>query len=179
MSKKVIRFFAILLVMIICFGMISASAASPYDSQIQEQRDIQDKAHRAADIFRELGYEDDCAHIKELSKIWWSAQNKIKEYSRYEYLGTFKSYAYCACTRCCGSYASGITATGTIATKGRTIAVDPNVIPLGSKVLINGKEYIAEDTGGGINGKTIDMFFNSHSAALNYGIRYVDIYMVR
>ena len=63
------------------------------------------------------------------------------------HLGTFKLTAYCACSACCGQWADGITATGTTARAGRTIAVDPSVIPLGSTVYINGREYIAEYTG--------------------------------
>ena len=61
---------------------------------------------------------------------------------------------------------------------GRTIAVDPNVIPLGSKVLINGNVYIAEDTGSAIKGKKIDIYFGSHSQALNYGRRTVEVYLL-
>ena len=87
----------------------------------------------------------------------------------------FKIYAYCPCEKCCGSGAAGITATGTTATAGRTIAVDPDVIPLGSVVIIDGNEYIAEDTGGGIKGKTIDLFMNDHSSALAWGIRYMEV----
>lgn len=87
----------------------------------------------------------------------------------------FKIYAYCPCEKCCGSGAAGITATGTTATAGRTIAVDPDVIPLGSVVIIDGNEYIAEDTGGGIKGKTIDLYMDSHKAALNFGIQYLEV----
>mgnify|MGYP005784316259 CR=1 FL=1 len=70
----------------------------------------------------------------------------------------FTCYAYCPCTYCCGK-SNGITATGTQAKAGRTIAVDPKIIPLGSTVIINGREYIAEDTGGGIRGYKVDIFF--------------------
>lgn len=93
------------------------------------------------------------------------------------HLGTFKLTAYCACSACCGQWADGITATGTTARAGRTIAVDPSVIPLGSLVYINGREYVAEDTGGGIKGNRIDIFFNSHTAALEFGIQYADVYI--
>ena len=87
--------------------------------------------------------------------------------------GEFVLTAYCTCYNCCGktpdSKGYGITATGTKATANRTIAVDPSVIPLGATVIINGKEYIAEDTGGAVKGKRIDIFFDSHEAALNFG----------
>jgi 3D (Asp-Asp-Asp) domain-containing protein len=67
-----------------------------------------------------------------------------------ENLGSFIITAYCPCSKCCGEWADGITSTGTVATEGRTIAVDPSVIPYGSVVEINGISYIAEDCGDAI-----------------------------
>lgn len=87
-------------------------------------------------------------------------------------LGTFKLTAYCACPKCCGEWSDGITYTGTTATQGRTVAVDPSVIPLGSTVNINGRAYIAEDIGGAIDGNRIDVFFSSHADALEFGVQY-------
>lgn len=94
------------------------------------------------------------------------------------YLGNFKLTAYCACEQCCGEWSNGITSTGTVATQGRTIAVDPSVIPYGSEVSINGNTYIAEDCGGAIDGNRIDVYFDSHSEALEFGIQYADVYLV-
>ena len=54
-------------------------------------------------------------------------------------LGVFKITHYCPCSICCGPYANGITSTGVTATTNHTIAVDPSVIPYGSKVVINGQ----------------------------------------
>ena len=90
-------------------------------------------------------------------------------------LGTFKLTAYCPCEKCCGQWADGITFTGTTATLGRTIAVDPNVIPLGSTVYINGQAYIAEDIGGAIKGNRVDVFFPTHNEALQFGVQYADV----
>ena len=90
-------------------------------------------------------------------------------------LGRFKLTAYCACPKCCGAWADGVTYTGTKATAGRTIAVDPDVIPLGSVVSINGREYVAEDIGGAIDGNRVDIFFNSHAEALEFGVQYADV----
>ena len=81
---------------------------------------------------------------------------------------TVTATAYCPCVKCCGK-TDGITATGTKAIAGRTIAVDPSVIPYGTEVIINGNTYIAEDCGGAINGNDIDIFFDSHEAALQFG----------
>lgn len=84
-------------------------------------------------------------------------------------LGEFELTAYCSCSECCGKWADGITATGTKATAGRTIAVDEDVIPYGYEVIINGHTYVAEDCGGAIIGKRIDVYFDSHSEALEFG----------
>lgn len=60
---------------------------------------------------------------------------------------------------------------------GRTIAVDPRVIPLGSKIRMNGKEYVAEDTGGAIKGKRIDLFVESHNEAMRFGKKLIEVYV--
>lgn len=91
-------------------------------------------------------------------------------------LGTFKITHYCSCEKCCGK-ADGVTYTGTQATAGRTIGVDPDVIPLGSTVYIDGQAYIAEDIGSGISGKEIDMFVGSHEEALQKGVYETEVYL--
>ncbi|WP_324729510.1 LysM peptidoglycan-binding domain-containing protein [Lysinibacillus fusiformis] len=70
---------------------------------------------------------------------------------------------------------SGITATGmNLKTNpsAKVISVDPAVIPLGSKVYVEGYgEAIAGDTGGAIKGKRIDVFFPSQQDAINFGVK--------
>lgn len=83
-----------------------------------------------------------------------------------------KTTAYCNCRSCCGSWAGGPTASGKMPKEGRTIAVDKNVIPLGTKVEIDGKIYIAEDTGGSVKGNWIDIYFEKHSDTNKYGVQY-------
>lgn len=89
-------------------------------------------------------------------------------------MGTFKLTFYCPCSLCCGK-SDGITATGTQATEGRTVAADPSVLPYGSKIVINGHEYIVEDCG--VRGNTIDVFMNSHQQALENGVQYATVYL--
>ena len=93
-------------------------------------------------------------------------------------IGEFKLTAYCPCSKCCGKWADGITATGTTAKAGRTIAVDPKVIPHGTEVIIDGHTYIAEDTGGSIKGNRIDVYFDTHEEALKFGVQYAEVYIV-
>lgn len=90
-------------------------------------------------------------------------------------LGTFRVTAYCPCAKCCGEWADGITYTLTEATPGRTVAVDPDVIPLGSTVYIDGSPYVAEDIGGAIQGNRIDVFFPDHQTALQFGVQYAEV----
>lgn len=92
-------------------------------------------------------------------------------------LGKFKLTAYCPCVKCCGKN-DGITASGSEATAGRTIAVDPSIIPYGTQLVINGHTYIAEDRGGAVKGNSADIFFNSHADALAFGVQYADVYAV-
>lgn len=97
------------------------------------------------------------------------------------FLGEYTLTAYCPCARCCGKD-DGITATGTLAAEGRTIAVDPRVISYGSHVLLifpDGTQhtYIAEDCGGGINGSRIDVFFSDHETARAFGVQSAMAYL--
>lgn len=93
-------------------------------------------------------------------------------------LGKYVITAYCTCRVCCGVYSGGNrTASGTVPTSNRTIAVDTSVIPFGTKVVINGQVYVAEDRGGAIKGKRIDMFFMTHKEALRWGRRTMEVFL--
>ena len=73
-----------------------------------------------------------------------------------------------------------ITATGKKPQINHTIAVDPRVIPLGSKVYIEGMgTYYAEDTGGAIKGNILDVFVRTEAEANQLGIRYADVYLYK
>lgn len=97
-------------------------------------------------------------------------------------LGEFAIVAYCACEECCGEWALDrpldengepivYTASGEEAKAGVTVAVDPDVIPLGSKVYIEELGwYVAQDTGN-FSGKVIDVYMKDHAAACEFGRR--------
>jgi 3D (Asp-Asp-Asp) domain-containing protein len=86
-----------------------------------------------------------------------------------------KATAYTASCEGC----SGVTATGInlkADPNAKVISVDPNVIPLGSKVLVEGYGVAtAADTGGAIKGNRIDIFIPSKQAAINYGAKKVKV----
>lgn len=105
-------------------------------------------------------------------------------------LGTFKLTAYCPCEICCGYWATVrpkdkngtpiiYTSSGAVAKAGTTIAVDPNVIPYGSKIKINDKIYIAQDSGSAITGKKIDIYTTSHNVALEHGVKEAEVFIKR
>ena len=93
-------------------------------------------------------------------------------------LGTFKLTYYCACEICC-DVETGIAATGTPVVEGRTIAVDPDVIPHGTQVIINGHVFTAEDCVGAIDGNHIDIYVNDHQTALELGTGQAEVYLVK
>lgn len=105
--------------------------------------------------------------------VWGEYLSKDKVEPQYKSLGVYKITHYCPCGQC-GS-GTGITASGTQATAGRTVAC--NSLSFGTKVIINGNTYTVEDTGG-MNGNTIDIFVSSHQEALNKGVYYADVYVV-
>ena len=97
----------------------------------------------------------------------------------YEYIGECTVTYYCceAYEHICGT-GTGLTATGIPVAPGM-VAVDPDVIPLGSTVIIDGQEYLAADTGGAIKGNRIDIAVESHQEALQLGIRTATVWVVK
>lgn len=93
-------------------------------------------------------------------------------------LGSFGLTAYCPCRSCSSGWGKR-TSSGAIASSSHTVAVDPKVIPIGSKLLINGTVYTAEDVGSAIKGKRIDVFHDSHGAALQFGRRTAEVYLLQ
>jgi 3D (Asp-Asp-Asp) domain-containing protein len=78
----------------------------------------------------------------------------------------------------CGKYADGYTAIGMKAEKG-VVAVDPRVIPLRTRLYVEGYGLaIAADTGGAIKGNRIDLCFPTYREALRYGRRTVKVYLL-
>jgi len=104
-------------------------------------------------------------------------------------LGKYKLTAYCPCEKCCGKWGKNrpkgkdgnpivITAFGEIAHQGITIAADTSILPFGTKIQIDGCEYIVQDRGGSVKGSTIDIYFENHQDAVNFGVQYKEIFIV-
>lgn len=91
--------------------------------------------------------------------------------------GRYKVTAYCSCARCCGK-TNGITASGTRATANHTVAA-PSTFAFGTQMVINGRTYVVEDRGGAIQGNRIDVYMNSHAEAIAWGVRYLDVEVIK
>ena len=123
----------------------------------------------------------------ELEAIPEPDMSEIIELDCVEDLGEFTITYYCSCTKCCGKWGRNrpnvdnkvvvFTATGAVAQEGITIAVDPKVIPYGTTLYIEGIGYrVAQDCGGAIKGNRIDVFMDSHAAALENGKHKANVY---
>ena len=116
--------------------------------------------------------------VEEIPHVVLNVEPEDEEINEAINLGEFRLTAYCPCEICCGKWAQyGLTASGTVPEEGRTIAVDKQVIPLGETLTIDGVEYIAEDTGSAIKGKRIDIFFDDHQTALEFGVQYAEVFV--
>lgn len=163
---------------------------------------VMDNAHQMAEYARALGESEDGVIIQTAKQYWHNAndeyvalypsyialnkqyneelaaEKEAEEANKMIPLGTFRVSRYCPCSICNGGYTG--TAIGTSVTPGRTIAVDPNVIPLGSTVYIEGIGYrVAEDVGEAITSNRIDLAVSSHSEAYAQGISYNKVYLVK
>lgn len=107
-----------------------------------------------------------------------------KSYITYEYvsLGTFMTTGYDACVQCCGN-TLGITASGVHVHYDEdgetTCAVDTRVIPFGTRLLINGRVYVAEDRGSAVIGNHVDLYFPTHQEAVDYATQYVEVFIIQ
>lgn len=108
--------------------------------------------------------------LEEANKI--ISDLKSEEY-KFVYMGEYKLTHYCSelYKHICGT-GSGKTATGTKVTPGRTVAVDPTVIPYGAQMYIEGYGFrIAEDCGGAVKNKQIDIAVETHDEANTLGTK--------
>lgn len=105
-------------------------------------------------------------------------------------LGEFRLTGYCGCLLCCGSWSNNrpidvdgneiiYGAIGEELKEGYSIAVDPDIIPYRSKVIINGDIYEAQDCGGAIKGNRIDLYYSSHQDAIDHGVKYAEVFLIQ
>ena len=118
------------------------------------------------------------------AKVDAEAEARQAQAEAYEAIGAYRYVGECKLSAyCCEPYAhicgdgDGLTATGIPATPG-VVAVDPEVIPLGSTVIIDGQAYLAADTGGAVKGLHVDVAMATHQEADAFGVRWADVWIM-
>lgn len=89
-----------------------------------------------------------------------------------ESLGQVVTSGYCSCQICCGVWSGGPTASGAMPQANHTVAVDASnpFVPMGTKIVMNGVEYVVEDTGAFDQyGVQFDVYYGDHAAASAHG----------
>lgn len=124
------------------------------------------------------------AYGKLVAQVDAEKQERAAQTAAYEAIEGYEYIGECTITHyCCEKYqhvcgtGTGLTATGIPVAPGM-VAVDPDVIPLGSTVIIDGQEYLAADTGEDIKGNWIDIAVESHQEALDLGTRTAEVWIV-
>ena len=113
------------------------------------------------------------ASTVEVEEIPAEEVNTAENAPRTTYYGACRITFYCPCSRCCGKD-DGITASGVQATPNHTVA--NGALPFGTRVIIDGQEYVVEDRG--VDANQFDIFVSDHQEALERGLYYADVYLV-
>lgn len=189
MDKRSEILSAICIALVFVFIAVFIGWGISYDKAITNEKLLEDTQNELARITEESllkSTELDELNIKlEYATEKLDAANKtisdLKE-SQHElvYMGNFKLTHYCAETyeHICGT-GTELTATGTEVTVGRTVAVDPNVIPYGTQIYIEGYGwFVAEDCGGAVKNKQIDIAVETHADALFMGVKHGGVWVL-
>ena len=170
-----------LLVMGTVFNAAQCGAIRSRDAVIESQSAEIAQLHTECDLAISAEHEAVQAYNDLLLQVEQEKEATAAQAAAYEslgvyrYAGSFVVTAYCPCSDCCGRWADGVTATGLPAVPG-IVAVDSNVIPLGSTVIIDGKRYLAADTG--VTGNHVDIFLEEHAATVAFGVRQAEVWVV-
>lgn len=209
-GNKLTKSFATVVMVGVCLStsaFASSQTSAEIKSNLDEAITKRSAAHQLAECARTLGAEED-DYIILHAKDKWDEHNETVVALTEDYNKALKAereaetkrkaeeeakrkaeeakrgrlVARMKCTFYTGSADEGgsITALGTPVTPWYTVAVDPRVIPLGSKIRIEGFDgvFYCVDTGGAIKGNIIDIAVGSKSEASNLGVQYRNVYLV-
>ena len=150
-----------------------------YEEDTTEENDTEENDTEENDESQDSG--EDTSGAEESSENTEDSSDASEDQSSSEstnsgqgkYLGNFTLTAYCNCAQCCGT-AGNLTASGTVPTAGRTVAMAG--VPFGTQLLINGNVYTVEDLGTPYG--HVDIFFDNHSDALSFGLQSAEVYQL-
>lgn len=127
---------------------------------------------------------DKIVAVGTLSTLNFSRGGSIMYNSSFKARATAYSAGFSSTGKRPGDRNYGKTASGTTVRRNpdgySSIAVDPSLIPLGTKLYVEGYGYaIAEDTGGGIKGNAIDVYFDTDNECNQWGVKSVNVYILK
>ncbi|XBX03599.1 3D domain-containing protein [Enterocloster clostridioformis] len=138
--------------------------------------------------YGEFTYEQVAGELEEIFRLQYgisteSTKETVTETKKVrvgESLGQVVTSGYCSCSICCGQWAGGPTASGVYPTANHTIAVDASspFVPIGTRVIMNGTEYVVEDTGTFARyGVQFDVYYGDHASASSHGHQTWEAYL--
>lgn len=163
--RKCLGGFLALAVIVVCSSVVTGAYSHEterphFTAQSTSQRELLHKIH--ADEMPSI--KDKVTPSRHASHVVW-----------------MKVTAYCACKKCCGPHANGITASGRRVSfdDGKFVAADTSRLPFGTKLSIPGYHHgeVVEviDRGGAIRGNHLDVFFPSHERAMQWGVKWLPV----
>ena len=191
MIKKILHLVAVITVSTFIFANTSLAAthtikpgenlsmlAKKYDTTVEilmELNDLETSKVQLKQVIKLPSHIKNKPAVKKVAKKAETKKASETDPENVEKTFTMTATAYTAYCKGC----SGVTKTGLNLRKNpglKVVAVDPKVIPLGSKVWVEGYGVaVAGDTGGAIKGNKIDVFISSQEGALNWGRRTVQV----
>lgn len=188
MFKKTLKITAIVCALVITIGVVkpievAAASVSGTTTANVHMRKGASSNHKSITKIKKgakvkiLSSKSGWYKVQYSNKTGWSSSKYIKKSKssatslNVKKTLSVKAYAYTG---------GGYTATGTKAKYG-TLAVDPSVIPYGTKIYIKelDKVFIAEDCGGGIKGNTIDIYMNSQADCNKWGVKTITLQILK
>lgn len=156
----------------------TAQAQQEQAAQEQTQKEQEQAQVAQTQAAQEQAQKEQAAQQQQAQQAQQAQQQQQSQQQASGKSMTVEATAYTAnCAGCSGTTATGVNLKSN--PNQRVIAVDPSVIPLGSKVYVEGYgQAVAADTGGAIKGNRIDVFVSSDSAAQDWGRRSVKITVI-
>lgn len=162
-------------------GMVTSVVFSGLLVSQQKETERMEAKYRAAQAIERDAVE---AYGRLLAEVETEREARAAQTAAYEALAGYQYIGECAITYyCCEAYehvcgtGDGLTATGIPVAPG-IVAVDPEVIPLGSTVIIDGTSYLAADTGALVKGNHIDIAVPTHAEALEKGVGTAEVWII-
>lgn len=167
-EKDVVMMLFMLVCVLMIMTLCSHNLVMEHSPVLSEKHFLRVITLRSSELFVD---EKDSYEDEPFNREWGTIEKAPKPKQAY-YEEEVKLTAYCACSKCCG-HNTGITASGAYVEQGKTIATSSSFADFGTEIEIYGHRYVVQDRG--VKGNVIDIYFDSHEEALNFGVQYTTV----